>query len=104
MQTEMLIGSKFEAGTEAAEAVLNPRTGKNERISRLVRMHANKREAIDEIPAGDIAAVIGLKNTYTGDTTVSAGYVNVYSDYAFGSGAGNISIERGAKVSFYSVG
>jgi elongation factor G len=48
--------------------MLNPRTGKTERISRLVRMHANKREAIDEIPAGDISAVIGLKNTYTGDT------------------------------------
>jgi elongation factor G len=48
--------------------LLNPRTGKTERISRLVRMHANKREAIDAIPTGDIAAVIGLKNTYTGDT------------------------------------
>jgi len=48
--------------------VLNPRTGKTERISRLVRMHANKREALDSIPTGDIAAVIGLKNTYTGDT------------------------------------
>ena len=48
--------------------VLNPRTGKTERISRLLRMHANKREQIDELPAGEIAAVIGLKNTITGDT------------------------------------
>ena len=48
--------------------VLNARTGKMERIGRLVRMHANKRDAIDEIRAGDIGAVIGLKNTYTGDT------------------------------------
>ncbi len=53
---------------EAGTAVLNPRTNKSERISRIVRMHANKREAIDEVRAGDIAAVIGLKNTYTGDT------------------------------------
>jgi len=48
--------------------VMNARTGKMERIGRLVRMHANKRDAIDEIRAGDIGAVIGLKNTYTGDT------------------------------------
>jgi elongation factor G len=47
---------------------LNPRTGKMERIGRLVRVLANKREAIDEIRAGDIGAVIGLKLTVTGDT------------------------------------
>ncbi len=48
--------------------VQNPRTGKNERIGRLLRIHANKREAMDELGAGDIAAVVGLKNTVTGDT------------------------------------
>jgi elongation factor G len=48
--------------------LLNPRTTKMERIGRLVRVLANKREAIDEIRAGDIGAVIGLKNTVTGDT------------------------------------
>jgi len=48
--------------------LLNTRTGKIERIGRLARMSANKREAIDEIRAGDIGAIIGLKNTITGDT------------------------------------
>ena len=48
--------------------VLNPRTHKTERIGRIVQIHANKREAIEEVGAGDIAAVIGLKNTVTGDT------------------------------------
>jgi hypothetical protein len=49
-------------------AVLNTRTGKSERIGRLVRMFANKREPLEEIHSGDIGAIIGLKNTYTGDT------------------------------------
>jgi elongation factor G len=46
----------------------NPRTRKSERIGRLVKIHANKREAVEVINAGEIAAVIGLKNTVTGDT------------------------------------
>ena len=50
------------------EKLLNPRTSKTERIGRIVRIHANKREAVEEVPAGDIAAIIGLKNTVTGDT------------------------------------
>ena len=52
----------------ASTRVFNPRTGKNERIGRIVRMHANKREALHELRCGDIAAVVGLKNTITGDT------------------------------------
>lgn len=48
--------------------ILNSSTGKKERIGRLVRMHANSREEISEIYAGDIAAVIGLKDTTTGNT------------------------------------
>ena len=48
--------------------VLNTTTGDKERIGRIVRMHADKREDIDKISAGDIAAVVGLKNTGTGNT------------------------------------
>ncbi|MBI5137253.1 MAG: elongation factor G [Nitrospirae bacterium] len=48
--------------------VLNSTKDKRERIGRLLRMHANKREEIDEVRAGDIAAVVGLKDTITGDT------------------------------------
>lgn len=48
--------------------VLNTATGEKERVGRIVRMHADKREEIDEIVAGDIAAVVGLKSTFTGHT------------------------------------
>jgi elongation factor G len=53
---------------KAGDTVLNPRTGKTERIGRLLKMHANKREEITEILAGDICAAVGLKNLITGDT------------------------------------
>jgi elongation factor G len=48
--------------------VINAATGKKERIGRLLQMHANKREEIEEIGAGDIAAVVGIKFARTGDT------------------------------------
>jgi elongation factor G len=53
---------------EAGSAVLNSTKGKRERIGRILKMHANKREEIKEVYAGDIAAAVGLKYTTTGDT------------------------------------
>ncbi|PPE71849.1 elongation factor G [Solimonas fluminis] len=50
------------------DGVYNSRNGKTERIGRLVQMHANNREEIDEVRAGDIAACVGLKDVYTGTT------------------------------------
>jgi elongation factor G len=52
----------------AGSYVLNTATGKKERISRIVRLHANSREDVDMVYAGDIAAAVGLKNTVTGNT------------------------------------
>ncbi len=49
-------------------SIENSTKGKSERIGRLLRMHANHREDIDEIRAGDICAAVGLRNTFTGDT------------------------------------
>ncbi|MDD3886274.1 MAG: elongation factor G [Victivallaceae bacterium] len=49
-------------------SVLNPRTGRRERLGRLLQMHANQREEHEEIFSGDIAAAVGLKNVTTGDT------------------------------------
>lgn len=58
----------YSGRLEAGKTVYNATKGKKERIGRLVKMHANYRQDIKEAGAGDIAAVIGLKDTATGDT------------------------------------
>ncbi|MCF7860490.1 elongation factor G [Patescibacteria group bacterium] len=58
----------YQGVLQAGSYITNSSTGNKERIGRLVRMHSNHREEIKEIYAGDIAAVIGLKNTTTGNT------------------------------------
>ena len=52
----------------AGESIYNVARGRRERVGRLVKMHANKREEISEVLAGDICAAVGLKNVVTGDT------------------------------------
>ena len=58
----------YSGTLKAGSYVLNSSTGKKERIGRILRMHANHREEVDVIYAGDIAATVGLKNTTTGNT------------------------------------
>ena len=58
----------YSGSLKTGDTVLNPRTGKTDRIGRLVKMHANKREDVTEILAGDICACVGLKDVKTGDT------------------------------------
>jgi elongation factor G len=58
----------YSGRLEAGSAVLNSVKGKKERIGKIYRMHANKREEIDSVGAGDIIAVMGLKQTTTGET------------------------------------
>ncbi|MFI5219960.1 MAG: elongation factor G, partial [Bacteroidia bacterium] len=58
----------YSGTLKAGSYVLNARSGKNERISRIIRMHANKQNPIDSIEAGDIGAAVGFKEIKTGDT------------------------------------
>ena len=58
----------YSGSLKTGDTVLNPRTGKTDRIGRLVKMHANKREDVTEILAGDICACVGVKDLKTGDT------------------------------------
>jgi elongation factor G len=58
----------YSGQLQSGNSVLNTGRGRTERIGRLLKMHANKREDINEILAGDICAAVGLKNVSTGDT------------------------------------
>src|SRR5579863_2960415 len=58
----------YSGELKSGSYVYNARTGSKERVSRLLKMHANKREEIDSVRAGDIAALVGVKDTITGDT------------------------------------
>lgn len=58
----------YSGAIDAGMQVLNPRTGKKERINRLYQMHANKQNPRERIEAGDICGVVGLKDVVTGDT------------------------------------
>ncbi|MBS1813553.1 MAG: elongation factor G [Acidobacteria bacterium] len=68
---QLIFIRNYSGVLKTGDSVLNPRTGKTERIGRLLKMHANKREEITEILAGDICAAVGLKNLVTGDTICS---------------------------------
>ncbi len=58
----------YSGNLAAGSYVLNTKTGERERISRIVRMHANSREDVDHVYSGEIAAAVGLKSTFTGHT------------------------------------
>ncbi len=77
--------------------VLNASTGKKERIGRLLRMHANHREEIDEIYAGDIAAVVGLKGTTTGQTLCDENNPVVLENITFPEPVISVAIEPKTK-------
>jgi elongation factor G len=61
----------YSGTLEGGSYILNNRTGKKERISRLMQMHANKQNAIEKVEAGDICAAVGFKDIKTGDTLTS---------------------------------
>ncbi len=58
----------YSGSVKAGSYILNSSTGKRERVGRIVRLHANSREELDEVFAGEIAAMVGLKETFTGHT------------------------------------
>lgn len=78
--------------------VLNVNTGKKERISRLVRLHSNSREEIQEIGAGDIAAAVGLKATVTGNTLCDEDHPIMLEQITFPEPVISIAVEPKTKA------
>ncbi|SHE46394.1 elongation factor G [Clostridium fallax] len=78
--------------------VLNSTKGKKERIGRLVKMHANTREEVQELEAGELGAIIGLKNTTTGDTLCSEDCPIVLESMEFPEPVISVAIEPKTKA------
>ena len=85
---------KVEKGT----AVFNSTKGKNERIGRILQMHANDRKDIDVCYAGDIAAAVGLKNTTTGDTLCDENHPVILESMEFPEPVIKVAIEPKTKA------
>jgi elongation factor G len=94
-----LVFLRVYSGTlKAGSGVFNSTKDKKERVGRLLRMHANKREEIDEIQAGDIAAAIGLKSSVTGDTLCDADHPIVLESMTFPEPVIAVAIEPKTKA------
>ncbi len=88
----------YSGAVQAGSYLLNPNSGIKERIARLLRMHANKREDIQEAVAGDIVAVIGLRKTTTGDTLCDPKHPVVLESMTFPAPVVSVSIEPKTKA------
>ena len=78
---------------KSGDAVLNSVRGKKERIGRILQMHANSREEISEVRAGDIAAAVGLKDVTTGDTLCAAGQAIILERMEFPDPVISVAVE-----------
>jgi elongation factor G len=87
----------YSGSLKSGDSVLNSIKGKRERIGRLLKMHANKREEIQEVTAGDIFAAVGLKYTTTGDTICSEKQPIILERMTFPNPVISIAIEPKTK-------
>ncbi|MFA7330137.1 MAG: elongation factor G [Candidatus Delongbacteria bacterium] len=103
IQTDPFVGKLtyfrvYSGKVATGDGVLNTGTDKKERIGRLLQMSANKREDIEEVHAGDIAAVIGLKKVRTGDTLCDINHPVVLEQITFPEPVIAIAIEPKSKA------
>jgi elongation factor G len=88
----------YSGTLDSGSYVLNSTKGKRERIGRIVQMHANHREEIERVYAGDIAAAVGLKDTTTGDTLCDEKHVVVLESMQFPEPVISVAIEPKTKA------
>ncbi|WP_282920584.1 elongation factor G [Ignavigranum ruoffiae] len=88
----------YSGTLEAGSYVLNATKDKRERVGRILQMHANHREEIPEVFAGDIAAAVGLKDTGTGDTLCAEGQPVILESMEFPEPVINVAIEPDSKA------
>lgn len=88
----------YSGMVKAGSYILNASTGEKERVSRIVRLHANTREEVSEVYAGDIAAMVGLKGTFTGHTLCDPEHPILLEAISFPEPVISIAIEPKTKV------
>ena len=88
----------YSGVVNSGDTVLNSVKGKKERMGRIVQMHANNREEIDEVRAGDIAAGIGLKDVTTGETLCSPDHVIILERMVFPEPVIHVAVEPKTKA------
>lgn len=94
----------YSGKLESGSYILNSTKGKKERIGRILQMHANTREEITEVYAGDIAAAVGLKDTTTGDTLCDPNNVVVLESMEFPEPVIHVAIEPKTKAAQEKMG
>ena len=96
---------RLYSGTlKTGASIFNPRTERNERIGRLVRMHANKKEDLESAAAGDIIAIVGLKNFTTGDTIATKHQPVLLESISFKEPVISVAIEPKTKIDSEKLG
>ena len=88
----------YSGKVTAGSYILNSSTGEKERVGRIVRLHADKREDVTEVEAGDIAAIVGLKATTTGNTLCDSNNPIVLESITFPEPPVSIAIEPKTKA------
>ena len=87
----------YSGTLEAGSMAYNTNRGKRERIGRIVRMHADKREDVQSVSAGDIAAIVGLKDTFTGETLSDAKFEIILETIEFPDPVIKVAVEPKSK-------
>jgi elongation factor G len=88
----------YSGRMRAGSTVLNASTGRKERLGRILRMHAMRREDVEEVYTGDIAAAVGLKGTTTGDTLADEDHPILLESISFPEPVISVAIEPRTKV------